>query len=164
MAALKQTADGRRRFTKTEKIKVLQYLEAKDFNVKKTTEKYGISRETINVWRKTLGNEAFGIKPRVDIALKKKNEVVLLEASQVKLERLKLTASAKATQMIIDRLSDEEVSNNIETKVLVQIASLFKQEAPIDAPREIDILRQKLEQFDLRKKMSNEATDVVCID
>lgn len=163
MAALKQTADGKRRFTKAEKIKVLQYLEAKDFNVKKTTEKYGISRETINVWRKTLGNEAFGIKPRVDIALKKKNEVVLLEASQVKLERLKLTASAKATQMIIDRLSSDE-SNNIETKVLVQIASLFKQEAPIDAPKEIDILRQKLEQFDLRKKMSNEATDVVCID
>jgi hypothetical protein len=160
MGTPKNSTDKRKRYTKPEKIKILQYLESVNFDMNKTGKKYGITVTTIVKWRTVYGSEAFGIKPRADIAVKKRNQIELLEISNLQLQTLKANAAAKAAQVILERLNDPERIALIPTETLIKVAALYKEEAPVDAPREIDMIRQRMEQFDKKRQAAKEeATD-----
>lgn len=149
---------SRVRHTKTEKIKALIYLESMNFSYTKTAQKFDISISTIKRWREEYANEAFGIKPRNDIAVQKKNQIELLEISQLHVKTLKANISAKAAEMILERLNDEKWLNKISTDTLVRIAALYKEEAPEDAPNEIDIIRQRMDQLYNKRQATKDAT------
>lgn len=159
MGAKIKKGSSRVRHTKTEKIKALIYLESMDFSYTKTAQKFDISISTIKRWREEYANEAFGVKPRNDIAVQKKNQIELLAISNLKVETIKANASAKAAHELLERLSDPERLKKIGTETLIKIAALYKEEAPAEAPREIDIIRQRMEQFAKRQSTKDGATD-----
>lgn len=160
MGTPKNSTDNQRRFSKPDKIKILQYYESVGFDKKKTTSKFKISITSLDNWRRLLGQEAFGIKPRADIAAKTRNQIQLLEISNLQLQTLKANAAAKAAQVILERLNDPERLAMIPTETLIKVAALYKEEAPVDAPREIDMIRQRMEQFDKKRQAAkDDATD-----
>ena len=62
--------------------------------------------------------------------------------------------------MILDRLNDPDRINMIPTETLIKVAALYKEEGPVDAPREIDMIRQRMEQFDKKRQAAKgDATD-----
>jgi len=120
----------KRKYSETDKIKVLLILESNDFNYSQTVREEGISISSLQRWDKELGPSVYGtIKPTMSIALRLANQVAIRQITQEQIRTMRANVTFVSLEELYRRSQGIYTGECVErTEDLIKMSNIFKEE------------------------------------
>ena len=151
MKKIKKPGSSNTIYSKAEKIQTLKCLQATDFNMAKTSQRTGVSIDSIRRWRYRFGDEVFSKQPSIDVLQRKVDTAAIHEIAQISLQTKKVIMVNSAADLLIERVQDPVVASQIPTRDLIELFKL-KTETQGEKGKADSSFDQAIERFIVLKK------------